>query len=348
MLQQFEIRFNRFVFCLATVFAISFVPARAQDTLSRKHLPDSLYVEKFDDWFVIKPSIVTSAEALVTKTSNFNLILQPNTSEILRTYFSYQFISFYFDYLPHSFLANHDDTEKGKTKLFTIGTSINSHQWFAELNYTKTQGYYVENTSDFRPNWRNGDPYLQFPDLHVTSYDATVGYNTNSKLSLPAAISQTEPQLKSAGAFLPKVVLRYYIVDDRSPASATNEKSNNVQGLLGAGYQYTCVLKKSVYLVGAFTPAFGYIHTSVRQGKAENAMKFTQRGPIYQWDGKFGAGYNGERFFAGTYFTAVSAKYSQGLTTSQNQNANVFVQLFVGFRLKAPKVISNTYNKIFH
>lgn len=332
---------------ILTVILLATQTLVAQDTIVQKRQPDSLYIEKFDDWFVIKPSIVNSAEALATKSGDFNLILQPNTSEIVRTYFSYQFISFYFDYLPRFALANNDERERGKTRLFTIGTSLNTHQWFAELNYSKTRGYYVENTRDFRPNWREGDPYLQFPDLHVTSYDAVIGYNTNSKLSLPAAVSQTERQLKSAGAFLPKTVFRYYIVDDKTAASAANERSKNIQALLGAGYQYTWVLKKTLYVVGAFTPAFGYIHTSVSTRSGANTVRFTQKGPIYQWDGRFGFGYNGHRFFAGSYLTAVSARYSQGLTSAENQNVNLFFQVFVGFRIKAPKFISSSYHKIF-
>jgi len=312
-----------------------------------KYNPDSTYIETFDDWFVIKPSITNTAEALVAKTGNFNVVLEPNTFEVLRTYFSYQFISFYFDYLPRSAISNNDDNEKGRTKLFTLGTTLNHRQWFGELAYSKTIGYYVQNTQTFNANWKEGDPYIQFPDLHVKSYDASIGYNTNKRLSLAAAVSQTERQLKSAGAFLPRIALRYYIIDDRSPQSSSNEKSDNTQALLGAGYQYTLVFNKSVYLVGAFTPAFGYIHTRVKQRSGNTEYKFTQQGPIYQWDGKFGLGYNSHRFFAGSYLSMMSAKYAQGLTSAENQHANLFFQLFVGFRLKAPKFISNNYKKIF-
>jgi len=319
----------------------------AQNKEKVKYHPDSTYIETFDDWFVIKPSITNTAEALVAKTGNYNIVLEPNTNEIVRTYFSYQFISFYFDYLPHSAISNNDDNEKGRTKLFTLGTTLNHRQWFGDLAYTKTKGYFVENTSTFRPDWKDGDAYIQIPELHVTSYNASVGYNTNKRLSLAAAVSQTERQLKSAGAFLPKISLRYYIIDDRSPQASVNEKSNNLQALLGAGYQYTAVFNRSLYLVGAFSPAFGYIHTRVQQRSDEDVLKFSQRGPIYQWDGKLGFGYNSHRFFAGTYLTATSAKYSQGLTSAENQNGDVFLQLFVGFRLKAPKFISNNYQKIF-
>jgi len=324
----------------------------AGDTLAQvkektKYSVDSSYIEKFDDWFVIKPSITNTAEALVVKTGDYNLVLEPNTFEVLRTYFSYQFISFYFDYLPRSAITNNDDNEKGRTKLFTLGTTLNHRQWFGELAYSKTKGYYVENTSTFRPDWKEGDPYIQLPDLHVTSYDASIGYNTNKRLSLAAAVSQTERQLKSAGAFLPKISLRYYIIDDRSPQAGSNERSQNSQALLGAGYQYTLVFNKSVYLVGSFSPAFGYIHTRVQQRNSTTNYKFSQQGPIYQWDGKLGIGYNSHLIFAGTYLSIMSAKYAQGLTTAENQNANLFFQIFVGFRLKAPKFISNSYKKIF-
>ena len=52
---------------------------KAQDTIPIKRRADSLYVEKFDDWFVIKPSIINTAEALLANTRNFNIVLQPNT-----------------------------------------------------------------------------------------------------------------------------------------------------------------------------------------------------------------------------------------------------------------------------
>ncbi|CAM4370755.1 protein of unknown function [Pedobacter westerhofensis] len=321
--------------------------AIAQNKDRPKYQPDSTYIETFDDWFVIKPSITNTAEALVAKTGDYNIVLEPNTNEVVRTYFSYQFISFYFDYLPHSAITNNDNDEKGTTKLFTLGTTLNHRQWFGDLAYSKTKGYFVENTRAFREDWKDGDAYIQIPDLHVTSYNASVGYNTNKRLSLAAAVSQTERQLKSAGAFLPKISLRYYIIDDRSPQSNVNEKSNNLQALLGAGYQYTAVFNRSLYLVGSFSPAFGFIHTRVQQRSEGDLIKFSQEGPIYQWEGKFGFGYNSHRFFAGSYLTATSAKYAQGLTSAENNNADVFLQLFVGFRLKAPKLISNSYKKIF-
>jgi hypothetical protein len=322
-------------------------PGRAQVKEKAKYSLDSTYIETFDDWFVLKPSITNTAEALVAKTGDYNIVLEPNTFEVLRTYFSYQFISFYVDYLPRSAFTNNDDNEKGTTKLFTLGTSLTHRQWFGELAYAKTKGYYVENTPSFRPDWKAGDPYIQIPDLHVTSYDASIGYNTNKRLSLAAGVTQTERQLKSAGAFLPNIALRYYIIDDRSPGASSNEKSSNSQALLGAGYQYTLVFNKSVYLIGAFTPAFGYIHSRIRQRSRNTDAGFSQRGPIYQWNGKLGFGYNSRRFFAGSYLSMLSAKYAQGLTAAENQNVNLFFQVFIGFRLKAPRFISNSYQKIF-
>lgn len=347
---QYLARLHLNLSTLTAIFAVFLCAFKAsgQDTLQVKKSADSSFIERFDDFFIVKPSITTTAEALVAKTGNFNIVLQPNTSEILRTYFNYHFISFYVDYLPRFAGANKDDNEKGKTKLFGLGASTNMGQWFASAGLSKTQGYYVENTVDFRPDWRDGDAYLQVPDLYFTSYDLALGYNTNKKLSLLATSSQTERQLKSAGGFLPKISLRYYIIDDRTATATSNEKSNNVQALLGAGYQYTVVLKKTLYLVGAFTPSFGYIHTKVNNRGKQNSFSFTQRGPIYQWDGKLGLGYNSHTFFAGSSINAVSAKYSQGLTSAENQNTDLFFELFVGFRLKAPRFISKNYKKIFN
>jgi hypothetical protein len=323
-------------------------PAKAQDTTTVSHPADSLYIEKFKDWIIFKFAVINTSESLVTKTDGFSYIFQPNPSEIFRAYASYRIISLYIDYIPRFLSGNMDDVEKGKSKGIAFGTSLNFHNWFTELSYTRTQGYYLQNTKDFRPNWQPGDPYLQVPDLYVTSFEGATGYNSNPHLSLAATTSQTERQLKSAGSFLPKLSYRYYIIDNRTPVVTFTQKAANLQALLGAGYQYTFVWNKTFYLTGAFTPSFGYIFSKVTTRTPTDHSSFTQRGPIYQWDAKLGLGYNGHRIFTGAYLTAISSQYAQGLSTAVNQNASVYLQLFFGVRLIAPKFIQKTYAKVFH
>ncbi|SFN30042.1 protein of unknown function [Chitinophaga sp. YR627] len=320
----------------------------AQDTAFRRNPSDSGWIEKFSDQINIKLALINTADALVLQADSVRQVLQPNPSELFRLYVNYRFISFYINYVPHFLPGNNDDDEKGRTSGIGLGTSLNFRNWFTDLYFSHTKGYYLENTKDYRPDWQPGDPYFQVPAMHVTRFEGQTGYNTNARHSLPAIISQTERQMKSAGAFIPKILYKYDIIDNRTQGTYSTQKSQNVQLMLGAGYQHTFVVKRSLYAFGGFTPSFGYIFYKVTTRIGPERFTFNNRGPIYQWDAKFGFGYNGHRLFTGTYLSAYSARYAQGLSTVVDQDVSVFFQLFVGVRLSAPRFISKKMDKVFH
>ncbi|RYY37933.1 MAG: DUF4421 domain-containing protein [Sphingobacteriaceae bacterium] len=336
-----------FIHTLLVICCIDTGEVFAQDTTEIKPVANSGYIEKFDDWIGIKLALVNTSDVLAVEGDDFKQVIQPNPSALFRTYINYRFISFSVSYVPHFLRDNNDDTQKGKSKLFGLGAEMNTNNWLTILGFSRTKGYYLENTKDFRPGWQPGDPYFQIPDLYVTSYNASFGYNTDPKLSVTAGELQTERQLRSAGAFIPRIFLRYYIIDNRTPNAASAQKSTHTQGLFAAGYQYTLVLNRSFYLTSSFTPAFGYIFSKVKTRFAGEQLTDYSKGPVFQWDGKLGLGYNGHRVFAGTYLTAISSKYSQGLTTAVSQDAQLFFQLFVGLRLKAPKALNKAYDNVF-
>ncbi|MCG2613548.1 DUF4421 domain-containing protein [Terrimonas sp. NA20] len=318
----------------------------AQDTDSTKPITDSGYVEKFNNWINLKVALVNTSESYIAQGDNFKQVLKANPSQIFRTYLNYRFIAFYVDYIPRFLPGNNDEAEKGRSKGLGFGTGLIFHNWFTDLGFSHTKGYYLENMKDLNPAWQPGEPYFQVPDFHITSYDAAVGYNTNPRLSLVATSSQTSRQLKSAGAFIPRATFRYFITDNRTPGPGTTQKTNHFRAMLGAGYQHTFVISRSVYAMGAFTPYFGYIVSSTKTRNSPQLGDFTNYGPAYQWDAKLGLGYNGHRFFGGAYLTAGSAKFSQGLTSATQQDAAIFFQLFAGLRFKAPKFLDKALDKL--
>lgn len=318
----------------------------AQDSTFTSAMSDSGYVEKFNKWIQVKAALVNTSEIYEVEGTNFKQVLKANPSQILRTYINYRFIAFYLDYIPHFLPGNNDTEEKGRSKGFGIGTGLTFTNWFTDFGYAHTKGYYLDNTKDFRPGWQPGDPYLQIPDFHVTSFDAALGYNTNPHLSLVATSSQTARQLKSAGAFIPRTLFRYFITDNRTSGTSSTQKGNHFRALLGAGYQHTFVLNRSFYFMGAFTPYFGYIFSNVITRSGGQSYKFSNNGPAYQWDARAGFGYNGHRFFAGTYLTAGGAKFAQGLSTATQQDAQFFLQIFAGIRLHAPAFIDKAFDKL--
>ncbi|ACU59550.1 hypothetical protein Cpin_2055 [Chitinophaga pinensis DSM 2588] len=321
------------------------VPVHGQQADTRR-VNDSLWIQRFDDQIITKLAIINTAEILAVEGDNFKNVLKPNPSEIFRAYFNYRFLSFYVSHTPHFLPGNNDDDIKGRTSGIGLGTSFNFRNWFTDIFYSHTNGYYLSNIKDYRPDWQPGDPYFLLPDLTVNSLSGSIGYNTNPHLSLQSTVSQTERQIRSAGAFLPKISYRYYTIN--SPGITFSQKSRNIQALIGAGYQYTFVLRKAFYVTGSFTPSFGYIFYRLQTQNGADYGVSHARGPIYQWDALLGTGYSGNRFFAGAYLTATSSTYAQGLTTAVNQDGQIYFQLFAGIRLKAPKILEKNYDKIFH
>lgn len=326
--------------CLAWGWSVS-----AQDTAHLSVAKDSSYIERFDDGIVLKLAAENGEDIYSFDIKPVKLIFVPNPKEVIRAYFSYRFLSSYLTYVPHFLAGNNDDAEKGRSKSLAFGTKYTSSQWFAALSYSFTKGFYLQNTKDFQPGWEPGDRYFQVPNLQVVSFEGSVGYNTNPRLSLQAVSSQTERQLKSAGAFLPILSYSYYIIDNRD--TGFSQKANNFQVLLGAGYHHTFVLAKSFYCFGSFVPSFGYINTRLLTRDPSTGYQVNHStSPIYEWEAKTGFGYNAHRLFAGVYVTIISSKNSQGLTSAVNENGRTFLQLFVGYRLQAPHIFKKILDKI--
>jgi hypothetical protein len=318
--------------------------ASAQNKQASNAAHDSGWVEHLNDQIIFKLALENTSKEYSVDTDFDDYVLRPNPSEVMCAYFSYRFISFFVNYVPRFLPGNNDEANKGKSKGGGLGISFSAHQWFHELSYSKTRGYYLRNTKDFVPGWQPGDPYLVVPDLQSISFEGVTGYNTNPKLSLSAISSQTERQLKSTGAFIPKLSYRYYIIDDKS--GGTTQKSTNLQLQLGAGYHHTFTVKERLYFSGSFTPYFGYIFTKLLTRDPAGNITTNTRSPVYQWDARIGVGYNAQRFFFGSYFTTSSSKYTQGMTTAVNEDIRLFLQVFAGFRLSAPKFIKKAYDKI--
>ncbi len=316
----------------------------AQDRTNLVRLQDSNWIEQFSEQIIIKEAFENTSETFSVKTDNYKLILQPNPKEIFRTSFNYRFISFSINYIPHFLPANNDNDRKGKTKGTGIGAGFNKRKWFGELNYSGTKGYYVKNTKDFDPTWQSGNAYIQVPDLKVTNFSGLIGYNSNAHFSSAAVASQTARQLKSAGSFVPRLAFQYYIINDKSPGFTT-QKTNNIQVMLGAGYQYTAVIKRNLYASGTFMPSFGYLFTRLLNRLPTGNEIVHSTSPVFQLDGTLGIGCNSERFFAGSYLTTLYSQYQQAHGAASNENTHLFIQLFAGIRLRAPKAVSNLFDK---
>jgi hypothetical protein len=93
------------------------------------------------------------------------------------------------------------------------------------------------------------------------------------------------------------------------------------------------------------TPGIGTIHTQLTTRNypddisnplsARRDIKTTQNSIIYRIAGEAGFGYNGPKYFAGTYFSTSASKYKQENVRAVNSNFRFNFEVFLGYRLPA-------------
>jgi hypothetical protein len=227
-------------------------------------------------------------------------------------------------------------------------SSLVFRHWFADLSYSRIEGYYLQNSGDFIPRM-NGDPYIQFPDLNYSGFSISSGYIHNSKFSLRSLTTQTERQLKSTGSFIPLFNFRYFKIDDQS-SDVNTQMSKNIEASIGPGYAYTFVAKEKFYLSLGVFGSLGYLHTNFTTRLPEGDVVNNQDNFIFRWDSKVGVGYNVSRFYTGAYTSLSGIRYQQENTTVVNHETRIFYHLFIGMRFNSPRFIErqvkNIENKI--
>lgn len=301
--------------------------------------PDS-FVQFMNNYINLKLGHTSDIDELSVLTDENDLFLSPNATSISRVYFNYKFISFSIAYVPKWLPGNDDNELKGDTKSGGFGLNLIFSKWLQEVSYSKTKGYFLENTSDYVTGWKEGDPFIQFPNLEFKNFQGSTAYKFNRNFSLNAVASQTERQLKSAGSFMPALLYRYYLIDNKTPQTTTgsSQKSNNFEVILGAGYYHTFVLKHNFYFSLGAAPGIGVVFTKLTTRYPAGEEEVThQKNNIFRIDGRAGAGYNGERFFTGIYSKVTASSFNQQNTSVINQDARVVIQGFIGYRLNAPK-----------
>lgn len=334
-----------FQVCLYVLVFQFTVSAQEKDSVnSPKKEPK---IEYMGQYITLKLTQNSDIEGIAVKTPTNKIELNPNISSVTRLSVNYKFISFSLRYVP-KFLTGNDDVKlRGKTKGGGFDFGFNFKHWLQHFSYTKTRGYYLENTSDYITTWKPGDPYIQFPDLLYKNFEGITAYNFNPDYSVNAVSSQSERQLKSAGSFIPHFLYRYYIIDDRTPLTGTNtsQKAKTLEFLIGAGYYHTFVLKQNFYFALGLTPAFGVNFLNLTTRFPTGYVHTKQTNTIFRLDGQAGLGYNGERFFAGVYSKLSTESYNQQKTSAVTSDARVAYQIFVGYRLKAPKFLQQNVQR---
>ncbi|HSR38460.1 MAG TPA: DUF4421 domain-containing protein [Phnomibacter sp.] len=306
------------------------------------------WIEAMDNYINLRLSQNRDVEEFVVDQGNQRYVISPNISSITRLGFSYRFLSFGYNFIAKFLPGNDDDDIRGSTKASGYDLGFNFSKWQQELSYSKTKGFYLENTSDFNPSWQQGDPYLLVPNLEYKNFQGFTGYKFNPNFSFPALVSQTERQLKSAGTLMPTLLYRYFIIDDKTALTGTNssQKSNSFEALIGIGYYYTFVVNKNFYLALGVRPAAGMVFTKLTTRLPSGNTVTHQDNFVFRMNARAGVGYNGERFFAGIYARAFGSTETQENSTVVNYDSRIAAQAFVGYRFNAPKWLKKNVEKV--
>lgn len=331
---------RHFILAAAILICPTIAMTQNQSPDSLQVLTEDGWIQKTDNYASVKLSLSHDVEGFNIETDQDKLEIYPNTAVHLNAGFNYSILSFSLRYAPRSFVDNDDIRERGETKSFRLGLDLVFRHWIQSLSYSSVKGYYLENTADYIPGWSKGDAYIQFPDLHYTSFSGNTGYSFNPKFSVKSLTSQTERQLKSAGTFLPVLHYRYYLIDDGTELvdmSSTRQRSKDLEVVLTAGYNYTFVIKQKFYASLGLAHGIGFIYSKYSVESMTGYDKNEYVNIMSRLDGRAAIGYNGPRFFTGLLVNLHVSTEEQEAESVVSQNVRAAYQLYVGYRFNAPK-----------
>ncbi len=312
-------------------------------------LTEDGYIETMKDYLAVKLDLDSDTRWFVLTLPGNDLDIRPNARIGSRISAHYRFISFSYGYFPGFIPGNNDDALKGDTRARSYSLRLNARHWIQSLSYSRIDGFYLDNTSDYMPEWVEGnDSYITFPDLLYWGIHGFTAYKVNPRFSFKALSSQTERQRKSAGSPMPFLYYHYYEIDNRVELTGQNrsQKSDNLELLLSLGYFHTLILNENFYLSAGLAPGAGIIFTRLLTRLPEGEITTRSNHPIYRLEAQGALGYNARRFFAGAQITASWTEYAQGGSTSIIVGEQIAYQVFAGYRFDAPGFLAGATDRI--
>ena len=302
---------------------------------------DTSNIVSYPDKIMVRANINTQSDTQSFEDKKGdNLYLETNYNYKLFFAVDYKFIGFSYGFRP----SYTDEDQKGKSKFSEYNFRFFTGRWLQTIEYSKTRGYYVENTKDFIPDWDpEKDPYLLFPNLKTIRYGMSTSYIFNPRFSLKSITSFTEWQKKSAGSFIPTFIYDYQKTSFQT--ELLSSKQNDYDLSLGTGYFYNFIIHKRFYIAPNLTTAFGVKFTDTKS--TDSGVQSDDKNTYFLTTLKGGLrmGYNTERILFGLNYNFDSSFYNE----TKNQliaDDKGFLLLYFGYRFGAPNFISKPVNKV--
>lgn len=318
-----------FVFLFMNVAIVFGQEKKPKDTSNFVFYPDKI---------MLRANLSTQADSYVLQDKMAgDLFLETNTNYKLFLSVDYKFIGFSYGFYPYFFDGNNDDDIKGKSSYSDYNFRFFLGKWLQTVQYSKTRGYYVENTIDFNPDWVEGkDPYILCPNLKNEQYGMSTSYIFNPKFSLKSIYSFTEWQKESAGSFIPTLAYDYNKIYFNANGTQSAQKEYDVR--IAASYFYNFIIHKRFYIAPNLSPSIGVKFMDFKSSasgvqETENGTYFTK-----YLEGGLKIGYNTERILFGASFNFNESWYNE-TKTKVISNGKGYGFLYFGYRFDAPDFI---------
>lgn len=327
------------LFVLFVFFQFQFLSAQ---NFSKKDTADFIY---YPDKIMVKANVSTQTDSYFLKSKeSINLKLVPNNEYKVFFTVDYKFIGFSYGFFPKIFGgANDDNASKGKSSFSDYNFRLFLGHWLQNFNYGKVRGYYVENTADFLPDWKKGDPYIQFPNMKNESFGMSTSYVFNPKFSLRSISSFTEWQKHSAGSFIP--TLSYDYLRSSFNQNDIESKEDDFNLRLGLSYFYNFILNEKFYIAPNFTPSIGVRFSKDTSTEAGEKSIDKQTYFTRFLEGGIKLGYNSDNILFGASFNFNANWYNED-SKNHIENDKIYGLVYFGYRFNAPKFIAKPVEKV--
>lgn len=320
----------------STAYNLDYVQVPSADSIRKQdksYIVHDGYIDKMGQYMNLSARINTKDDLFSFKSGEDEYFLMPNTKVSIEYSLHYHFLSVWLT-LPLSATSVREDiSRKGETKGINLGFSLNGTHWVNAFNFHYLKGFYLQNTSDFDLNWKDGDKYVQFSKMKYTGFEGITKYKLNKHYSIKSYTTQMERQLHSTGTFIATINYKYYSLSDNSYNSILNiDKSNNYELGLTYGYYYNWVIWRNLYLNLGLAPGLGVVFANVNS----NAVSKDYQSAMFLLETQSTLGYNGDQFYSGIGFYFRGGDFFDNIALVNSSN-HMELNLFMGYRLNPPR-----------
>ncbi|MBB6371244.1 DUF4421 family protein [Chryseobacterium shigense] len=313
---------------------------------------DTAKIKSYADQVMVRVNLDTNIENYIftegPEDKPIETIFSINNKTRASFSIDYRIISATISFTPGFLPGNNDDELKGSSSYADLRFRFFPKKFIQTVYYKNVKGFYMENMSDFFPDWREGkDPYLQFPDLRVQSFGGSTAYVLKDNFSLKSIYTQGEWQKESRGSWVPVVDYDLSVFRDIIEGKKSKENQYSFGASMGYFYNWVPGAGKKVNIAPNISLGLGGMFSS-SWDILDNGAKANKQNTQYLTL-KFAAGlhigYNTDHFLFGGKFNVTAYAYNE--KDNQNvQNNNIYGLLYIGYRFPPPKVIKRNYDRV--